>query len=960
MRAAAASGSCLLAFAATVGAQSVESGAARAGAARPHVLLLRNALARAYEGPLEVAVDLPDGRYRGRNARAVVRGGRVRVVATLPAGGAVTLHAASPAATGAAPGARPREELAAGGPLALESAGALLRGSWHHRPVAELALGLVDLPGTTATVDSVPVHFRPLTLAWREVGAGRWQARADAGDVEVWVSASAEPGGWVDVETRLTRHAAGGPRYLALVRRVVTPAAVDEALRFNGRVLAGGTSPSVWDRDFWYTRGVDWIRWRAGDVSLVVANGFTPVPTIRRDSLWVEGSHFYVWERTLRSADTLWLVSEIAGPNVEQARSRYMPVTPYAPLAVGDTLRLRWRLAMRTHPPPEWAESQLLGVAGSRSVATRGDTTVLTLGVPATRFGVSYFPYSTFTENFDFRRVKGLTSESFWPTSAAMWAHWRALAPRLRTDLHIVRALGFEAIRLHHLELLQRVDSAEALSSLDFLATESRRLGLHWMVDAEGPAPWLAAIVARYRDLVTRVELENEVLIGGVTPARAARWSALYAAVKGAAPDAQVILTDAGNHGQFERLRQLGVPVDRVGLHAYKHGPQWIEAYGSHVLGTADYAASIGKPMTIGEFNWKDLTRMSPRARRDSFARILDAVLAPRVVPELYLFQLHEQLAFNPSVAGTTSRHYEPLGLDRRPKGEAEVITAMIRRYGPADAPVVMLPVTVGEARFVGGRATAPFTVRNATAAAAEVEIAPLAFDGARVRLLSPSRLRVPAGGAVRGRVALALPPGAAPGTYHHFVRVSRGGLTSIGWGVASNPGAPVFADSSVLGARVRYRSGVDMVHAIRWSRPLAVVFGTRTTTLELEQAYQLANTLQAATGRPVWISDERDLPDSLARRGTVFLVGRAATSALVASTGVRPDSGAGTIALERRDGREWVVLTGEDSRAVQAAVVELELRYWPNARDALLRLVGSEPGAALGHRIAGSAVDPP
>jgi hypothetical protein len=112
------------------------------------------------------------------------------------------------------------------------------------------------------------------------------------------------------------------------------------------------------------------------------------------------------------------------------------------------------------------------------------------------------------------------------------------------------------------------------------------------------------------------VELENEILIYGIKQGDAERWTSMYRAVKAVAPETQVFLTSAGNHGMFERLRTLDVPFDRVGLHAYKHGPQWKEAFGSHVLGTADYASDLGLPTTLGEFNWKELTLLSPEARR--------------------------------------------------------------------------------------------------------------------------------------------------------------------------------------------------------------------------------------------------------------------------------------------------------------------------------------------------------
>ena len=149
-------------------------------------------------------------------------------------------------------------------------------------------------------------------------------------------------------------------------------------------------------------------------------------------------------------------------------------------------------------------------------------------------------------------------------------------------------------------------------------------------------------------------------------------------------------------------------------------------------------------------------------------------------------------------------------------------------------------------------------------------------------------------------------------------------------------------------------------METIHWERPLFVFFGGLASPLEVEQAFQLRNTLQSVTGREVRVSAKKDLPDALARRGTVFLVGTAATSALVAAPKTPVEAGTGTISVFRESGREWVVLTGADAKGVEAAVVELELRFWPNAKDATIRITGVEKGAALGHRTGGTNMDLP
>jgi len=190
-------------------------------------------------------------------------------------------------------------------------------------------MGLAVIPGTTAEADDAVSTYAPLAFTWTADADGAWRASAEHDGHRVEALVRPYGGGWLDVEASVTRmRAASGPAYVALLRRLTTPTAQGARLRFNGRVFAGGDSPDVWERDFWYTRGLDWISWACGPVSLAVVNGFTPAPTIARGDRWVESSHFYVWERSRRKGGDAFLVSEIAGPNPEQGKSRYMPVTP--------------------------------------------------------------------------------------------------------------------------------------------------------------------------------------------------------------------------------------------------------------------------------------------------------------------------------------------------------------------------------------------------------------------------------------------------------------------------------------------------------------------------------------------------------------------------------------------------------------------------------------------------------
>ena len=932
-------------------------------------LRVRNNHELPFSGPLHFETKLPDGEYAGQASeegggrrragdvasRGEVRSGIARLMVDVPAHSAVLLSR-----TGDLSEARTADA----GPLAVAPSGERLDLRWSGKVLASLELALVVLPGTTAGTDAVMPAFDPLQIRWKEQPGGTLAGVIEQQGYELEITLVPDGAGWLSAHARLTRVGdSPGRAYVALVRRVTVQGGIDSArIRFNGRVFDGASSPESWSRDFWYSSGVEWISWKTGALSMVAVNGYSPVPTIQRDSVWVQGSHFYVWGRTRRDGNQLYLISELSGPNPNQAKSGYMRVTPYAPMPKGDTVDLSWRLAVAQRPSARWEDSQLRVFAGYQAVHADSGVETMELGTPAVSFGTSYFPYSTFTENFDYYRTPGLDRETWWPFSPVMWSNWRAFVPRMQTDLHIIRAMGFEWVRLHHLELLQEMDRKEALAFLDFYTSQARELGLRILVDTEGPADWVTLIASRYGDVIRRIEVENEVLIPGIGPGDAERWTSLYRAAKRADPEAQVFFTSAGNDGVFERLRTLGVPFDRVGLHAYKHGPEWKEALSSHALAAAGYARSRGKFVTLGEFNWKGLTRLSPEERRKEFAAVYEAMLAPRAIPELFQFQFHETFGVNPSIARRSGvRHYETISLDRRPKPEAYELMRLIRQYARPDAPVRELPVTIPEARFVDGRASVPFTIANRSGHALAVDLTAMAFGGVDARLASASKLSLGPGDSARGTIELRLGPGARPGTYHHFLRVAYGDRAAYGWGVAANPGAPVFEKQSPLKELVAYPQGADVVQRFDWSEPVAVAFGPKAPALEMEMAYLVANTLQSATGRPVRLSSTADLPDSLARAGNLILVGTRESNPLLSSTTPQHVRDRGVVLLRKRgSAAQWLLLTGSTSSAVQAAATDFVLRFWKNAKDSGFRITGMEKGAALGDTARVTNPDPP
>lgn len=943
----------LLLFAIPVSAQSPSDGS---------TIVVKNNHDAPYRGPLTFETNAQPGSYQGDLGSGTVHDGIARLTLDLMPGAEAVLEWDEVS--------RPDDR----GVLAAASGadGRLILGDENGDEMASLEFGLVVIPGTKAgPADAVEV-FEPLSINWQTTSDGGRTGTAEAHGYRVEFEARAEDGWravdgtWLGASATVTRTGgADGDAYVALIRRVTTPGVEDVHLRWNGREVDDRISPDYWERDFWYTRGVDWTRWSADGHVFLAVNGFTPSPIIVSESgkRHLIANHFYVWERTHAADDAVYLISEIAGPNPEQVRSRYMPVRPYTQPTPADTLQFKWRLISSERTAPQWEDGQLLGFTGFLRTSETDRVTRVDLGVPYVEFGTSYFPYSSFNENFDYYRTPGLDKETWWPFSAEMWSDWEEFIPLMKTDLRIIKSMGFEWVRLHYAGHLTRMPREEAIAYLDYYMDEARTLGLKVLTDSEGPAEWLALIAGRYSDVLKRVELENEVLIGGIAPEDPARWSALYEAIKDEAPDTQVFLTGAGANGMFEQLLDLGVPFDRVGLHAYKHGTGGKDAFSSHALGTAAYARSIGLEATLGEFNWKEFTRLSPEDRQEEFRITYEEMLETRSIPEFYQFHFQETMCVNPSISRSGIRHYETISFDRRPKPEAFELMDLIREHARPDAPFQELRVEIPEVVLSGGSGMASFTIVNETDKEIAVSLGTESFGGISASLDGTQETTIAPGASLKGSIQLRLGPNAQHGTYHHFLVAEFDGRKSYGWGVASSPGAPHFSAEPLLGDRVDYAGGPGIVEELDYvSRPLAVAFGPDAAKLELEMGYIITNTLQSATGRPVRLSSTDDLPARLRRDASLILVGTSETNPLINPAGLDTTGGHGVVAVQEATAAHprALVFTGGSAEAVQAAATDFVLRYWQNAKDSAIRIAGMEPGSALGNPVGITNPDPP
>src|SRR3954467_12020186 len=72
--------------------------------------------------------------------------------------------------------------------------------------------------------------------------------------------------------------------------------------------------------------------------------------------------------------------------------------------------------------------------------------------------GTDFFPYSTLGENFANLLTPGMSKEGYWALAPQTVLQWQKFADDIRRDLRTIKAMGFDLVRLHHLEVIYDVD----------------------------------------------------------------------------------------------------------------------------------------------------------------------------------------------------------------------------------------------------------------------------------------------------------------------------------------------------------------------------------------------------------------------------------------------------------------------------------------------------------------------
>lgn len=805
----------------------------------------------------------------------------------------------------------------------------------------------------SSVFSALPLHFTKTTTGPL---FDRWSAEATTGGLKLSVHTDVYAAGFIDFSTELRnedRQDTTGV-YCASICKWTQPEVLRQSVCYDNRTqgFSGSDMTSFragTGRHLALQRGVDWVETQfVGSPTVSWLNDFDESFTVRdgRSKLgprWFTANQPQLGQELETTLDALYLVTEISRSNIRSYRDRYLE---YSLPMKGDAASFASRLSIQPRTTGNETDNKFIGYTCYYSQERDGKAFKYTVGVPSVRFGTAYFPYSTLGENFDRYQLPCMSSDSFWPLAADTVLHWRDFADDIRRDLRIIKAMGFQIVRLHHLELLSQVPPEVAREYLDFLFGELQHLGLRALLDVQVTPEQAAGLVSRYRPLISGVEVENEILIWAFKESRVKYWNQIYDAVKRVAPDIPVHLTASANSGIFSRLFELGGKSDRIGLHNYIDSLDAIPSGRGMATAVGNYAAKVGREPVITEWNWRQLTRMPREELARLYPEIIGGALQTRSIPEFYEFQFNDTLSVNPRIGrGNIERHYEIVNLSRRPKAEVRELMKLIAEYSESTHPFHTLSVSHPSVTLESDRASvARFALTNLTDKELMLKISPESPGYTTMTLQGEGIVRIPPKGSSQV-LADVRATTATPGYTPIFLRIEGDqGLLHYGWGEALLPGSPqVDLDWETTATYVPGRkealsfnlAGVD-----------GVVYGGSAPMLEHETAIMLQQTLESATGHLVGIYNEGTLPQDLSETGTLILLGSPASNPLVAMSigSGTPLASPGTRIFQvspTEKGGSRLVIAGSDPLSVEEAGVDVLLRYWKTARDSGVRRAG-------------------
>ncbi|MBA3631820.1 MAG: hypothetical protein H0W58_03250 [Acidobacteria bacterium] len=812
-----------------------------------------------------------------------------------------------------------------------------------------------------STKEDFAAAFQPISIKFEKAAEGAvfdvWRGTVEEKGLQFSIELRAFHNGFLDISSELKNVGAAKTEnvYTAILTRWQQPKNVERSVSYDNRIKKLGendwTNFRVGESCNWYVQhGVDWLKTNfAKSISAAWFNDFSQSFTVHQDATakrkarWVGANIPQIGFEVQTAGDDVYSLTEIARSNLKSYAER---LEDNRLMPRGESVSFTSRLVFDSNlQSDEQTDNAFVAYTSYAEQKTSADKIKYSIGVPSTRFGTNYFPYSTLGENFDIKKLPGMDRDGYWTLAADTVNKWQLFADDIRRDLRIAKTLGFELIRLHHLELLNAIDKEKRFEYLDFFFGELRKLKLKALIDARISAEETAELVRRYRNEIDGVEVDNEVLIFGINDDAPDYWRRVYAAVKKVASEIPVHLTAHTNTGAFDRLEKLGVKSDRIGQHAYADGLDSLPNMRGFSLAAASYGRRVGKEPIITEWNWRFLTRMTPEDRAKVYAPIFENVLKTRSMPTMYQFQFNETLAMNPRVLKGI-RHYEQIWLSRRPKPEAFVLSDLIKKYAAPTHPNKLIDVEHAVVELdKTGKGTAEFKITNTSNRDLNLKISAESPANLKANLQNDSVLKLKPNESKTVNVGLQAlstdkSPTPLPGFYHVFLRIEGANdLLRYGWAEARLAGAPKI--DATTKTNVIYGKNA---FSFNLNRSLAVVYGDKAPIQDVETAYVLVNTLESATGRPVNIYELKDLPKD--ERAALILVGTVKTNQLINQVfGKIPANLSAAKQFVARvsddSNNDWLILSGADNLEAERAAMDWTIRFWKYAKDSAARRVG-------------------
>jgi hypothetical protein len=341
-------------------------------------------------------------------------------------------------------------------------------------------------------------------------------------------------------------------------------------------------------------------------------------------------------------------------------------------------------------------------------------------------------------------------------------------------------------------------------------------------------------------------------------------------------------------------------------------------------------------------------------------------------MPLIYQFQLQESLAMSSkSLRGI--RHYELLNLSRRAKPEALEMMDLIEQYGNPNLPHQLIRTSRNNFVELDEKTNQGRVNINLNSQSADqtfnVKASVEAPEGVEATLSGKPEFKMPPGQQKDTVINFKLPENARPGFYHIFLRLEFGDDANkkigYGWATVQKHGALKIEKDKATYPHPEVAYSGDALD-YDFNRDLAVVYtDTRDddNRWDVESAWLIYQTLEAATGRPVAIYQLNDLPEDVRKTGNLILVGTPKNlpstqpakgdpgggHPLIASVmnEIKP-SGQSWVARAKPNDKhgDWLVIAGEGEKLpeaeanMNAAAIDLVLRYWTSAKDSGARRV--------------------